>query len=377
MKNKKFILMLACFFTLFLFLLNGCSSSSSPTAGGGGGSITVPTATPTATQGSGGGSYTGGSIIIRSDSEFLPEKGVVSGSGISGDPYIIEGWTIDASAFDTSNWPYVKVGIAIYNTTKYFIIRNCTIHNAGNYGDGIFLQKVKNGKIQNCEIYDCGSGIATTQYCQNIEISGNNIHNCDDGFANGSLSSQSITISGNTINACTSHGIYFHYLESSTATNNIITNCTTGIYASALSFGGCIISSNSVQSSSAGIEISNDSEGNTVTTNNITGNTYEGIAIRGLKNTITNNISNGNGTGILVDPPVGGINPADENLIDNNTANNNQGDGFYLGSNCQNNTVSNNTFLNNNQSGGWYYDMDINNNSNTFSNNTYGTIYHP
>ncbi len=371
-KMKKLTNFFLIAFTFMMLFFNSCSSSSSPTSSGGGGGSTIPTATPNATQG--GSSYTGGSIVIDSDDKFLPENGVVGGTGTSSDPYIIEGWTIDASNFDTSNWPYIKVSIAIGFTTKYFIIRNCTISNAGNYGAGISLGFVNNGKIENCTISNCGSGIVT-QRCKNTVISNNIINNCEDGISNGSYSSEAIAISGNTISACSSHGVYFHYLSAnSIVEKNIISGCGTGIYASALWFGGCIISENSVQNNSVGIEVSNDSEGNTITANIANNNTGPGIWILGSKNNITNNITNYNGTGIRIDPPIGGA-AANENFINGNTGSNNQADGFYLGYDCINNIVSNNIFLNNNQSGGFYYDLKINNKNNILSNNTYMTIY--
>lgn len=377
MKNIKILSIVFFILLSFIFVFNGCNSSSTPTSssgGGGGGGLPTATATTTSTQG--GGSYSGGSIIIESDADFLPEKGVVSGTGTSADPYIIEGWTIDASTFNTSNWPYIKVGIAIDNTTKYFIIRNCTITAAGNYGAGILLS-TQNGKIQNCTISNCGYGIETSN-CVNIEISNNIINNCDDCISNGSYRSEGIVIKGNTLTACASHGIYFHYLsDNSIATKNIITGSGTGIYASALMFGGCTISENYSVNNNDGIVLTSDSVGDTITTNIANNNIYDGIRIEGSNSVVSYNTCNYNGaSGIVLDQPVGAYS-GDNNYIHNNTANNNNADGFYLGYDCIYNIISNNTFLNNNQSSNYYYDMDINDNNNTLTNNTYGTIYHP
>ncbi|MBU3902481.1 MAG: right-handed parallel beta-helix repeat-containing protein, partial [Candidatus Thermoplasmatota archaeon] len=57
-------------------------------------------------------------IHIYGNDDFTEENGVVNGSGTESDPYIIEGWDIDASQGSNA-------GIEIRNTNVYFIIRNC------------------------------------------------------------------------------------------------------------------------------------------------------------------------------------------------------------------------------------------------------------
>ena len=56
-------------------------------------------------------------IYIDGDSDFTSANGVVSGSGIKSDPYIIENWSISASNAH---------GILIENTNAFFKIRNCS-----------------------------------------------------------------------------------------------------------------------------------------------------------------------------------------------------------------------------------------------------------
>ena len=55
-------------------------------------------------------------IYINGNENFTEENGVVGGNGTKENPYIIEGWEINASITD---------GIRIENTTAYFVIRNC------------------------------------------------------------------------------------------------------------------------------------------------------------------------------------------------------------------------------------------------------------
>jgi len=105
-----------------------------------------------------------GPITIISDANFTRENGVVAGSGTADDPYIIEGWEIDASGYD--------YGILIENTTAYFIIRNCKIY--GSNLAGIVLANVTNGKIISNNIANNGVGIILG-YSINSVIEYNNI----------------------------------------------------------------------------------------------------------------------------------------------------------------------------------------------------------
>lgn len=66
-------------------------------------------------------------ILINGNAGFTPANGVTSGSGTESNPYVIEGWDINASSAN---------GIEIRNTTAYFVIRNCYVHNGGIGGFG-------------------------------------------------------------------------------------------------------------------------------------------------------------------------------------------------------------------------------------------------
>jgi len=79
-------------------------------------------------------------ILIVGNDNFTPANGVVTGSGTENDPYIIEGWDIDASTMD---------GIKVRNTSAFFVIGNCLIRNSKDrLGNGIHLESVTNGKIE-------------------------------------------------------------------------------------------------------------------------------------------------------------------------------------------------------------------------------------
>ena len=80
-------------------------------------------------------------IFIDGESQFVPANGVTGGSGSVSDPYVIEGWDIDAT---TAN------GIEIRNTTACFVIRNVMVHDGqpNNY-QAISLQNVSRGIVTN------------------------------------------------------------------------------------------------------------------------------------------------------------------------------------------------------------------------------------
>ena len=80
-------------------------------------------------------------ISIDGDSQFDVAHGVNGGGdGSAGSPWIIENWVIDASG---------ATGITIQNTTAYFIVRNCLVENGGSTYNGIYLNNVINGIIEN------------------------------------------------------------------------------------------------------------------------------------------------------------------------------------------------------------------------------------
>jgi len=193
-------------------------------------------------------------IYIVGNDNFIPANGVVGGSGTENDPYIIENWDISAGS---------AIGIEIWNTTAYFIIRNCYVHDSGKYYDGIYFWNVANGEIDNVtcvsndgqaiyfnsssnnNITNCtvknnsGSGIWLDNYSNNNVISNCTAENNDPGIwltdnsdnnviencATNNCGIQFDYSSYNDIKNCTvensRHGIYLTY-----SNNNIISNCT-------------------------------------------------------------------------------------------------------------------------------------------------------
>jgi parallel beta-helix repeat protein len=110
-------------------------------------------------------------IEIGSNYQFSEENGVVAGSGTIDDPYIIEGWRIDAG--------YSDYGIRIHRTTRSFIIRNVEISGAGN--SAIVLSYVKNGRVENCRLTGNWIGI-TLSFASHNRISECTLSSNTDGI---------------------------------------------------------------------------------------------------------------------------------------------------------------------------------------------------
>ncbi len=197
-------------------------------------------------------------IKINDDSDFTYENGVIAGSGTKDDPYIIAGWDIDAHG----------KGNAIYigNTKKYFIVRNCYLHNASYHswpysiGAGITLYRVRNGTIRDNLIDDNRRGIYFD-------------------------SSDSNTIEGNIIDNNSNYGIYIEYSSKNIISNNTLKNNDIGIYVEG--------TYNEIQGNDMwnnGIFLYNNYH--TLTTQNIsTTNTVNGKTVYYYKNANMNNVS--------------------------------------------------------------------------------------
>jgi len=91
-------------------------------------------------------------IEISSDAELAANA--IKGSGNETDPFILEGWQIDAK--DNG------YGVYIHNTTKHLIVRNCWITASSSPKDsGIFIKDVYPGTVTvaNNTVGRCWKGI--------------------------------------------------------------------------------------------------------------------------------------------------------------------------------------------------------------------------
>jgi len=254
-----------------------------------------------------------GPIEITGDNGFTRENGVVSGSGTADDPYIIEGWEIDATGH--------KYGIRIVGTRAHFIIRNCRIYGAEKAG--ISLVNVGNGKITGNTITSNGFGIE-------LERSSNNIieHNIIENNGHGIylMSSDDNVIAGNVFIKC---GL--HVLDS--YDNTVVDNTVNGkplVYLEN--------ASNQVVSGSAGQVILVNCSNITVKNLDIS-NTDVGIELWKTSDSIIvyNNIAN-NEVGIFLSLSSNNI------IVYNNVTNNKFGIQIW---NSINNLIFGNNFISN------------------------------
>ena len=125
-------------------------------------------------------------IYIYGDNDFTVKNGVMSGSGTPEDPYVIEGWRIDA--------PRADYGIYIDHTTRHFLIRDCVIERARIAG--VYLNSACNGTVTGMEISLSDAAIYLLNSDRN-RITRSVIANCGYGIVM-AADSDSNTISENS-----------------------------------------------------------------------------------------------------------------------------------------------------------------------------------
>lgn len=175
-------------------------------------------------------------IVITNNYEFTAQNGVVSGSGTQTDPYIIEGWNIDAGM---SNY-----GIRIHGTDRAFVIRGVQVSGAADAG--ISLSYVKNGTIENCSLTGNWVGISIT-YCSLDRIS-------------------LCTLDSNT------DGIHLYFSQDNQILQNAVSNNNTGIWLDASNKNE--ISANRISRNSMGIYLVLGSTQNVVVKNALIDNSH-------------------------------------------------------------------------------------------------------
>ena len=151
-------------------------------------------------------------ILINGNDDFTYENGVVQGDGSAQDPYVIEGWDIEA---DTAH------GIEIRNTLAHFIIRDVEIFDGLDIGwySGIKLYQVANGTIMSCTITNCADGVYV-QGGDHLQILDNNITACVNGI--GIIDTVYIDVFLNRIVWASVHGMHINSSIAFWISNNTI-----------------------------------------------------------------------------------------------------------------------------------------------------------
>jgi len=211
-------------------------------------------------------------IFINGDNQFTSANGVTSGSGTANDPYIIENWAINASGTH---------GITIQSTTAYFIIRNCLVKNGGDSYNGIYLNHVINGRIENNRCNNNSYGIRL--YVSSNNTVTNNI--CENNTNSGIylwISSNYNTLTGNICENNSQHGISLRSSSYDTLIGNTCeNNIWYGIYLGASTYDNLI--NNNFSKNNYGIYLISSSN-NTFTYNYLLNNAENNAQDGGLNN---------------------------------------------------------------------------------------------
>jgi parallel beta-helix repeat protein len=164
-------------------------------------------------------------IYINGNAGFTkPDPVNGGGSGTADDPYIIENWNISA---ENAN------GIEINNTTAYFIVRNCYVHDGRSNNSlapryGICSENVENGMFDNNLLENNDCGIRLDQSNTNILINNTLSSNFQVGIWLASSSNN--LVSNNTLENGTGYGVYFAFSNKNTIEKNMCSNNPYGIY---------------------------------------------------------------------------------------------------------------------------------------------------
>ena len=165
---------------------------------------------------------THGVIRINNDTDFANQalQEGWSGDGSQSNPYVISGYDIDA----------LGAGDAIYigNTTSYFIVENCYLHNASYHswpyfeGDGIMLYNVANGTVVNSNISNNWDGVRLESYSEYNHIEDNILtQNGGSGLSMNYYCSNNTFNKNNMFNN-TQNGIWIKYSNNNVIFNNNI-----------------------------------------------------------------------------------------------------------------------------------------------------------
>jgi len=311
-------------------------------------------------------------ITINDNYGFQPANwtanGISGGSGIPSDPYVINGWDINGAGH--------QYAIYIGNTTKHFMLSNCSGKNATLAG--ICLNNVTNSKVINNDCSNNGmEGIVIGYSDGNNLIADNLCANSNYGII--------VALSSNcmiTDNLCENNSISIGFVSScnNTAFNNTCRNDSygwgIGIYLDPYSSDNTIVGNN-CSSNIDGILLDPYSCNNTISSNNCSSNNHTGIWLyTSSNNTISNNTCSNNENGIYLvssndniisnntcssNSQIGiGLGSSSSNTISSNTCSYNTGDGIYLYS-SSGNALNNNTCSDNGNKGIWIYWSSNNN----------------
>jgi parallel beta-helix repeat protein len=293
-------------------------------------------------------------IYIMENEDLIPENGISKGNGTQSNPFIIEGWEIDASN---------SHGIEIIRTDLYLIVRNNYIHSGNSSYNGVRLSSVSNCIIANNKMTNNYDGIYLTSSHNNF-ITGNIlIANIQTGiYLDGSRHNE---VQNNEVSQNDWKGIYLKYSRFNRLLNNNVNRSSSGIHLVS-SDNNDLIENNVTKIDHYGILL--DASSNTSLKLNSVSKSLYGIYVRssidrGSNYNILehNRLYENNNYGIK-------IQTATKNIVRYNLIEENFGYGIYVYDSGKN-QIYNNNFIDNNII--WYKDQAFDNKNNNLWNFSY------
>jgi parallel beta-helix repeat protein len=273
-----------------------------------------------------------GIIYIEGDANFTAANGVTGGTGTPSDPYVIEGWEINASS---------GTGIEIRNTTAHFVVRDLYVHSGNETYEGIRFYNATNGRVENNSLSNNQYGIVLG-FSSNVTVIGNNVSNHTImGLV--VASTDNATVADNNISLSGYDGVYVSFSDNiSVKDNSFSSNGRDGIRSESVTNG--IIAGNQVtQNGAFGISVRvvlTPTYNVTVSNNNVSGS-YIGIEVDEASNsTVSGNVISGN-----VDDGIR-IRDSTDITVLGNTVSSNGGEGMHVGW-SQGVVVHHNSFVSN------------------------------
>jgi len=297
-------------------------------------------------------------IRINSDSDFNAAHGVTGGSGIPGDPWIIDDWDI----YGLGSSACIYIG----NTTGHFLIQDCYLHHAnwnvitGQYwqNSGIFLYNVENGTVNNNTISDnnlAGIVVSNSNY---VNVTNNTLNNNPSSAIRLTVSRDTIlmnnimTEAGLTIDGYPEQYWSDHIIDTTNTVDGRPVQYWRGVVGGVVPAGagqvilagcnGVTVQDQIISNLSKGITVGFSV--NCIITNNHISNTGRGIDIyRGSGNSMIDNDCTNNCDGIFI-----GTSP--DSIIKSNYLCNNSNDGIFF-SGLSNGLIESNTISSNQRYG--------------------------
>jgi|GEM_PF-1057396 len=159
MRNKLFAAWLCLILTASTFVMIFDMGSTAEENDSGGKNVTLIASEP---------------FRINSNADFATSQKVEWGDGSIGNPWIIENFEIDGTGHG--------YGIYIGNTTDYFVVRNCRLHNASGMGQtlenyyadsGLIIYEAPNGNFYDNTFMHNSYGFRARD-CENFLVKDNN-----------------------------------------------------------------------------------------------------------------------------------------------------------------------------------------------------------